>query len=353
MNKITSILLFFFAAMFSLSAQIQTIDIIIAGKNIFVLTANGSIRVFNKSDLKEIDKKITNTSKIVSIAKDQNENLVIADEKNEIKRYDALKDSWKFISKCTSELSAIVIDTDNHYFAITNKGIEDLQTHKIYISNKSLNRQIHYNGDWGIPYCNHIDKNDKIWLGFGYGEWGGNIVIFDTKTKKFLTPDTGAFKIELFPVKSFFEDESAIYLSSGLNHMSVSGSILRFNKLKASKVIEDESYDTKYTIVGNDTIKSRDADYIGPATFNKFNNSIYFYSQNGIFKGEKTKDLSKIENWDMVAKPRLIWKNGQPDAVGSPMNVLKLMIIDKERFLFLSQNDGIGYYDGTKITMIQ
>jgi hypothetical protein len=29
------------------------------------------------------------------------------------------------------------------------------------------------------------------------------------------------------------------------------------------------------------------------------------------------------------------------------------MILDEKRFIFLSQNNGIGYYDGTNITMIQ
>jgi hypothetical protein len=351
MKKITLASLFFFISMFQLNAQ--TIDIAIASKKIYALTKKGNIRVFTKSDLKVINTKIINSSKIVSIAIDRKENLIIADEKNEIKRYDEVKDSWKIISKNINQLSSIVFDTNNHCFAITNEGIKDLETHKIYISNKSLNTQIHYNGKWGVPYCCYIDKIDRIWLGFGYGEWGGNIIIFDTKNKKFLTPDTGAFKIELLPIKSFFEDKSSIYFSSGLNHMGVSGAIVRFDDLKASTIIQDESYDTKYTVVGNDTIKSRDADYIGPATFNFFNNSIYFYSQNGILKGEKTKDLSKIENWDLVIKPELTWISGQPDAVGSPMNVLKLMILDEKRFIFLSQNNGIGYYDGTNITMIQ
>jgi len=94
-----------------------------------------------------------------------------------------------------------------------------------------------------------------------------------------------------------------------------------------------------------------DGEYIGPSTFNPYSNSIYFYSQNGIFIGEKAKDLSKSENWKKVVSPKLTWKYGQPDAVGSPMNVLKLCIVDKTRFVFLSQNNGIGFYDGENIIM--
>jgi len=90
---------------------------------------------------------------------------------------------------------------------------------------------------------------------------------------------------------------------------------------------------------------------LGPSTFNPHNNSIYFYSQNGIFLGETGKDLSKSENWKKIVSPKLTWKYGQPDAVGSPMNVFKLCIVDKTKFVFLSQNNGIGFYDGQIIIM--
>lgn len=94
-------------------------------------------------------------------------------------------------------------------------------------------------------------------------------------------------------------------------------------------------------------------EYIGPATYNKYDNSIYFYSQHGIFKGFKSKDLSKIENWEIILKPKLRWTWGQEDAVGAPMNVLKMNIIDKDKFIFLTQNDGIGFFDGEKLKMLR
>jgi hypothetical protein len=96
-----------------------------------------------------------------------------------------------------------------------------------------------------------------------------------------------------------------------------------------------------------------DGEYIGPGAFNPFNNSIYFYSQHGFFRGDMAKDLSKFENWEKIVKPKLTWTNGQPDAVGSPMNVLKICIIDKARFVFLSQSDGIGLFDGDKVILLK
>lgn len=52
-------------------------------------------------------------------------------------------------------------------------------------------------------------------------------------------------------------------------------------------------------------------------------------------------------------QPKLHWKSGQPDAVGSPMNVLKLQVLDDGKIIFVSQNDGVGIYDGKTLTMIQ
>jgi hypothetical protein len=121
--------------------------------------------------------------------------------------------------------------------------------------------------------------------------------------------------------------------------------------LKATTLFETEF--KRMQLSGNGSFEELfEAEYIGPSAYNKYNKSIYFYSQNGIFKGELNKDLSKIENWSNIIKPKLHWSQGQPDAVGSPMNVFKLAIIDRDRFLFLTQHDGIGFYDGQNLKMI-
>jgi hypothetical protein len=105
---------------------------------------------------------------------------------------------------------------------------------------------------------------------------------------------------------------------------------------------------------GEDRIRHMiEGEYIGPATFNEYNNSIYYYSQEGIKKGNLDNDLSKKENWEIVIKPKLQWKYGQPDAVGSPMNVLKLQTLDENELIFLSQNDGIGLFNGKELIMLK
>src|SRR5690606_29864490 len=118
-------------------------------------------------------------------------------------------------------------------FSITEKGIQNLATNKIYFNSKSLNNQIQYKDKWDKPYCGYIDKNDVIWLGFGYGEWGGNLFAFETNKKKFLDLSLDDFRIELFPIKSFFEDSTSVYISAGLQHMMTSGIIVKMDNQKA------------------------------------------------------------------------------------------------------------------------
>ncbi|MCX6220649.1 MAG: hypothetical protein NTZ69_06645 [Bacteroidia bacterium] len=351
MNKILTILLIYLLII-QVNVFAQYKDFIVTTKFIYGLSQNGQLKLFDKSNGKLIEKEISNSSEILFIAKDKTNKLIIADKDNLIKRYIEQNNSWEIISIYEGNIYGILFDSNNHGFIITEKGIEDVQNHKLYFSNNSLNHQINYENKWGQPYCYYMDSTDKIWLGFGYGEWGGNLIVFETATNQFLTPNLGTFEIALWPIKSFFEDSTSVYLSAGLQHMMTTGIIIRFNNLKATTVFR--SYIHWDFPNKHDSIKSwMDAEYIGPATYDKSNNSIYFYSQNGIFNGNIAKDLSKIGNWEFIIKPKLHWESGQRDAVGSPMNVSKISIIDKNKFIFLSQSDGIGYFDGDKLTMLK
>lgn len=328
-------------------AQTQYKDILVSNNIVWALTSQGTIILFDATNGNQIDKDISADTDIILITKDKTDNIVIANKRKQIKKFDQNKNIWEVIGKYDEEPFYILVDSKGTCFSITEKGIQNLATNKIYFNSKSLNHQIHYKDKWGKSYCSYIDKNDIIWLGFGYGEWGGNLFAFQTNKNKFLDLSLDSFRVELFPIKSFFEDSTSLYISAGLQHMMTRGIIVKIDNLKATILFNSESQwlntEKRYTII--------DGEYIGPSTFNLYNNSIYFSSQNGIFIGDKSKDLSKSESWTKVVSPKLTWKYGQPDAVGSPMNVLKLCIVDKTKFVFLSQNNGIGFYDGQNIIM--
>jgi hypothetical protein len=350
MNKIFSLIIVLVLS-FQAKAQTQYTDFVVSNKNIIGLTEKGKLIFFDKENGKKID-SINIPSKAVLLAKDKLGEIVVVDEKNKINKYIKDKKTWEQIASSKTNVFGVLFDSKNTCYIITENGIENTKTNKRYFSKKSLNHQIHYKNKWGKPYTYYIDKNDRIWIGFGYGEWGGNIFIFDIKKEKFLTPNFGNFVIELWPIKSFFETDENVFASSGLQHMMTSGILVKFENIKATEFYESKSDWSKPQ--GKDSISNMlEGEYIGPATFDKFNNSIYYYSQEGIKKGNLDKDLSKKENWKLIIKPKLQWNYGQPDAVGSPMNVLKLEILDEKRLIFLSQNDGIGLFNGKELIMLK
>lgn len=325
-------------------------EFVIMHNYIWALSTAGKIKIFDiENSCKLVNKNIAANSGITDIAKDKNGSIVIAKNNKEIKRYDEKNNSWEVIANSKSEVIGIVFTNKNVCYGIDSNGIENLSTNKFYISYSDMFTNYHSDVNFNFvnPESYYIDRHDNIWVGFGHGEWGGHLCVLKTKNKKSFFKTTG------LPVRSFFEDSNFVYSSSSLQHMGViSGEIDRFDDFNPSPLFRSESKRDE-SLNDNNKIHMLDGEYIGPATFNSFNNSFYFYSQNGIYRGDKSKDLSKIESWQQVLIPYLHWKYGQPDAVGSQMNVLKITSIDKNRFLFLSQSDGIGYFDGEKLIMLK
>ena len=342
MNKILTLIIVLILT-FSVKAQSQYNDFVVSNKSIIALDESEKLIFFDQKTGEKID-SLDIPSKAVFLTKDKLGEIVVVNETNEVLKYEKDKKTWEQITNSKAKIFGVLFDSENTCFLITENGIKNTKTKKQYFSKKSLNNQIHYKKKWGNPYTYYIDNNDRIWIGFGYGEWGGNIFIFDTKKSKFLKPKLNNFEIELWPIKSFFETDNNVYLSSGLQHMMTSSIIVKFDdKLNVTELYNSET----------DWENSVEGEYIGPATYNKLDNSIYYYSQEGIKKGKLNSDLSKKENWKLVIKPKLHWVYGQPDAVGSPMNVLKLTILDNSRLVFLSQNDGIGIFNGKELIMLR
>ncbi len=320
-------------------------DFVIVGQQIWAVTKTGKLRVLDIStgepigDIPKID------SPIIAIGKDRNSNIALAYD-GKISIYDRKMKTWSVQGRVENQLLGIVFNGAGSCFLLTNKGIEDLGSRTFYFPDSSLNKQIHYQGNWFRDPVYYLDRDDNIWVGFGYGEWGGDLFVFSTTSKKFIVPSMGRYELDLNPIKSIFSDGSAVYLSSGMDHFDFSGSIVRFDGFSATPLFITELHRGKDSAVVN-------GEYIGPAAFDSDDHCIYFYSQHGIFKGNTANDLSDIEKWQKVASPKLTWSYGQPDAVGYKMNVLKMEFADDNALVFLTQANGIGILKNGKIAIIE
>lgn len=350
MNKILGLIIVLILS-FHAKAQTQYKDFVVSGKNIIGLTETGKLIIFDIENRRKTD-SIDTPFKAVLLTKNRLGEIVVVDEKNRVNKYIKDKNTWEQIANTKTNILGAIFDSENTCYIITEDGIENTKSGERYFPEKSLNHLMHYNNKWRESYTYYIDKNNRIWIGFGYGEWGGNIFIFDTKKGEFLTPNCGKFIIELLPITSFFETNDNVFVSSGCQHMRTAGTLVKFDNLNAT-----EFYESKFAWSepqGKDSIRNMiEGEYIRLATYNKFNNSIYYYSQEGIKKGKLDNDLSKKGNWESVITPKLYRKYVQPDAIGTPMNVLKLEILDENKLIFLSQNDGIWLFSGKELIMLK
>ncbi len=281
-----------------------------------------------------LDKK----SKTICIAKDKEQNIVIGLESGQILKL-MPGQTWKQLAFLDEPVQRICFTKANRGFAITRHGIVSVDRNENYVPAQSNNNQIHFQeNSMPVPSCSYIDSQDNIWLGFAFGEWGGDLHIFSTSKREFIKTDLKALNITLSPILSVFEDKNnRIYITSGLMHFSYSGYLVQ-----VTNFVETQTYDK-----GSSRVDSLN-EYIGPGAYNPYNNLLYYYSNKGF------KIQVPVLNTLMFAEfynPKLSWSYGQSNAVGYQMNVQSFEFIAENKMLFLSPNNGIGYYDGSEIKL--
>ena len=318
-------------------------DAVIIRTELFALTTYGSIDIYNTDTYQIIDTGIKANKPILNLSVDGKEQLVAIEGRNaEIFLQSNL--TFKPFQITNSDLYSIVYNAKNEPFLITTNGIYDVSGQKNYIPDSSF-RLNKYVRQWGKPSAVYMAPDGCIWLGYAHGEWGGELVAFDTNKKLFVKINTGKFKIELNPLKSFFYAEGKVYFSCGLNHFFSSGCIVRVTNFKCTKLFESDFYKKNDSTV-------IDGKYIGPAAYDNKDAYIYFYCQEGLFAGNIKKNLSDSSAWKKVAIAKLRWRFGQPDAAGYSMNILKMQFASNGKLFLVTQNDGIGVFDGNSIQLL-
>jgi len=316
-------------------------DMILDHQRLWALTTTGELRVFDMQQPPVPSGNLSSNAPIVALAIDRLSNIVIGDDQKHIKVYDSVRHVWRLLGNYTGTLYAITFNTLNECYLLTSKGVVDYKTGKTYRSDSSHNIMAIHDRKWEGLSTWYMDPGDDLWIGFNYGEWGGDLQIFDTRLKCFRCFN---MDLNILPVQSICYGGGYVYVSTALCHFRTSGTIIRLRYYCGAEVF------TNPPVRG--TNGGEEQEYVGPAVYSKGDSSLYFYSDRGIFKGHPDKHMSKSGNWEKVAEPHLLWAGGQPMAVGSPMNVRKLIIADDGRLIFLSQLNGIGVVNGDSIAFL-
>ena len=320
------------------------IDFIIAGNKVWAITKDSLLVTFDLENNQKSTIQFNNPIKISAIAKDQQGIIVVADTRNRLGRYE--NGNWHFTDTLKGPIKAIFYTKQNDAYLLTNDGILDVKQNKSYLPQKSLNTQLNMPHAFRRSATTLMDGYDKIWLGYNHGEWGGDIHIFSTKENKFIEPILGNFEIELNPIYSFTEAPDGIYYSGGLSHLYLTSSYIGLFVNAIAHVQFSDTIDG----FKKDTTK-RNGHYVGPISYNRWDDHLYIYTQHGIYKQKPGTKLSQAENWTLVVKPELLWTYGQSNATGYAMNVTKIATPAPNTLLFLTEQNGIGYFNGKTLTM--
>lgn len=240
-----------------------------------------------------------------------------------------------------------------------------------------------------------LDKEQRIWMAYDLGEWGGNGCFFDLRLKEFycdesLTslyhdkygwenvknppfellqkefPDkikiTDTDTLYKFPhnlylsnTKGIAEDDKGnFYITSSMMHFFLEGDISKVIKSNYKDYYKNIYLDNilKHTVKTDSTdgkiykLKSIE-EYLGPIAFNKYDKHMYYYTNEGFFK------IIEQENTygkQFLFRPYIKWKFGMAHSVGYQMNVTKFEFIEPKTLVFLTSGNGVGIYKDSKIT---
>lgn len=338
------------------SNTIRYTDMVINGNDIWLLTKNGRLHHRNTEN-GSIDDSIKLPKPISCFTLTQNREIVAADSSGSIVIFDGKSGLQKEIAKVQAPVFNIVYNRKNEGFAINRNGIVDLQTKIQYPEDTAYNFNPFLKRP-RKPSAIFVDKDNNLWLGFDSGEWGGDLFVFSTTEKKYLSVKAKRHDIELNPLVSIFSDGINIYASSGLDHLfSQSGAILKFKNFRCRRLFVSNSSTIDSVIAVNGKKEKtkfiKGGLYIGPALYNPADQLIYFYSADGIYKGDPKTYLSKITKWKRIFQPHLHWEFGRADAAGYPMSVLKMQFANNGKLYLLTRFDGLGVYADGKFTLIE
>lgn len=362
----------------------------IINNTVYALTKGDVLVLF---DLKK-EKIIRIIDSVIAITKCNKKEVVYIKSDNKIIGF---KSGIKEKIPAGFVLYRLLYDNKNNSILITDKGL--VYTNKRYnpTNIKYFHRFYKYKSQndrtkvFHNPDLVYLDSHNRLWLTYDKGEFGEDILFFDLEKKEFFESDYLYLKdnsnkkdfynskeyegrlLDSFPDKIKNESNKLLFkfpnnlpikygvkgisenkkgemlISQSLMHFYVSGELAIIKKTDLNGFYDSFSINE---ILEYEKINGAKRDfenlneYIGTNTFNIFDNSFYYYSDKGFFKINQDMDNYSKQ---LFFKPWITWTSGLANSVGYKMNVIKFEFIKEKEIVFLTSNNGIGYFDGNRV----
>ncbi|MEP4534770.1 MAG: hypothetical protein ABJ004_16885 [Cyclobacteriaceae bacterium] len=326
----------------------------------FVLFNDSIIALGANNELVSIDpqRMVTPIARNIILINSINEGFAFVNSSNEIN----FNNSSGRISNPTPdslEVAGLIQLPTKEVYIITNNAIINSATNDLFAFEDAplTNDQIPIHSGI-IPESLVLDMDGNIWVGFDYGEWGGELIVFNTSDRSFEKIELGEFDLNLCHVDNLTLTNSGILLSYGKGHGYNDG-LIHFKNLKPDMVLDCKDSLVQFIHEGKQAERWDRGFEIGPVAYSPLNNKLYFYSDGRILSGELTQGMPDESYWkeEFTFYDFVEHGVGELDTLFGEVRfnpnimIAKLALLDTTNFVFLTMNDGIGIIQNGNLTM--
>lgn len=209
------------------------------------------------------------------------------------------------------------------------------------------------------PYVVESDDSGNIWMGYNYGEFGGELLVFNTRKNQFDSLISNDFAPGAYGIESIVPAKSRTLITFGEGHSLHNGMMEIIGRTAEIRLLQLDSL-VEVQIENDVVLKLNDRTEIGPATYDPKLNQVYFYSEGRIMMNELSEDISNLENWRVSADLNEFNDLGfrtkdleLEDHFEIAFQITELIFLGSNLFAIRTRENGLAVYDNGTITLFK
>jgi hypothetical protein len=329
-------------------------DMCVVSNRIFAIGLDSQLVVIDhfKTEIMDLDADVVamNTYK---------DGIVYAKSTGEILYYN-LQSQKTSLEGISQTAVAFIQPIDSNIYLLGKAGISILKTQEFFDYNNVRHHHESVFLKLGSPDAIGSDHLGNIWLGYNFGEFGGEIMKFSTQKKEIACVNFDCYDGDYNAVETFNKSDSGMYVTFSYGHSYYDG-IVELTDLACQEIFHRKDSMIHFIHNGMEAERPYSGMEAGPLAYDSKEKIVYVYSKGKIMRGDVVIDLSKETAWTEVLNFYSFAKCGigELDTVFNQIRFYsdiyptKLAILDSSSFVFLDRHDGIGVISKEFLTMYQ